>query len=169
MSAVVIDIRYAEHSDATAIADVHERSWSEAYAGILPAVALRQMVARHGPRHWVEVIGRRRNVLVLEVGGVIAGYATFGVARQRSHARTAEIYELYLLPEYQGIGGGRLLFEETCRTLKERGFTRLIVRALTENARALEFYERRGGEIRSMAQTLFGERRMPVAVFSFKL
>ncbi|WP_051630681.1 GNAT family N-acetyltransferase [Afifella pfennigii] len=169
MGALVIDIRYALHSDAAAIAEVHERSWSEAYAGILPAVALRQMIARHGPAHWVEVIGRRRNVLVLEIGGLIVGYSTFGLARQRSHARTAEIYELYLLPEYQGIGGGRLLFEETCRTLKERGFTRLLVRALTENARALEFYERRGGRVRSMAQTLFGDRRMPVAVFSFRL
>ncbi|MBZ8132769.1 GNAT family N-acetyltransferase [Afifella sp. IM 167] len=169
MSALVIDVRYAQHSDATAIADVHERSWGEAYAGILPAVALRQMIARHGPAHWVEVIGKRRNVLVLEVGGVIAGYSTFGLARQRSHARTAEIYELYLLPEYQGIGGGCLLFDDTCRTLKERGFTRLIVRALTENQRALEFYEHRGGRIRSMAQTMFGDRRMPVAVFSFRL
>ena len=50
--------------------------------------------------------------LVIEVAGVIAGYATLGLNRARSLPQEGEVYEIYLRPEYQGIGLGRILFGE---------------------------------------------------------
>lgn len=51
-------------------------------------------------------------MLVVEVAGVVAGYATLGLSRARGLPHDGEIYELYLRPEYQGIGLGSLLLRK---------------------------------------------------------
>ena len=63
---------------------------------------------------------------------------------------TGEIDELYLAPEYQGLGFGRRLFKAVRNDLADRDMDRLVVWALADNERACAFYERMGG--RSIAQ-----------------
>lgn len=145
MKTLSIDIRRADPQDADAIAGVHDRAWRGAYAGIIPHRALNAMIGRRGPRWWANAIRRSATVLVMEIGGEIAGYATLGRNRAKELRQGGEIYELYLSPEYQGIGLGRRLFQAAREMLAAHGFEGLVVWALEENTGAMSFYVGAGG------------------------
>jgi ribosomal protein S18 acetylase RimI-like enzyme len=145
MNTLTIDIRKAEAGDAAAIAEVHQAAWLGAYSGIIPHRALTGMVNRRGPDWWAGAIRRAATVLVIEIGGKLAGYATIGRNRARELSQQGEIYELYLRPEYQGIGLGRRLFSAAREKLTRSGLKGLVVWALEENSGALAFYEGAGG------------------------
>lgn len=147
MSTVPIELRRARLAEADAIADLHRDAWLQAYRGIIPAVALDRMVAARDGRWWGNTLARGNRVHVLEFDSVLAGYASFGPARQRRIAALGEIYELYLRPEYQGLGFGRRLFAHARRELGANRMPSVLVWALSANAPACHFYERIGGAI----------------------
>src|SRR3954467_1340838 len=126
MTTVTVDIRKAEPSDADAIADIHRTAWQGAYDGIIPHRALTAMINRRGSQWWANAIRRAATVLVVEIGGKVAGYATLGRNRARELAQQGEIYELYLRPEYQGIGLGSRLFAAAREKLKSHGLKGLV-------------------------------------------
>ncbi|SHO62392.1 Ribosomal protein S18 acetylase RimI [Pseudoxanthobacter soli DSM 19599] len=145
MKTGAIDIRRAVRGDAAAIADVHDEAWRQAYRGILPGAELERMIARRGPAWWDRAIRQRVSILVLGHEGNTAGYVTFGQSRARTLPYRGEIYELYLQPEYQGLGFGSKLFEAAKDALTSQGRRSLVVWALADNDVACAFYERRGG------------------------
>jgi GNAT superfamily N-acetyltransferase len=156
-------VRKAKVSDAGRLAEVFRDSWSFAYNGLIPALHLENMIRRRTLTWWRSAIRTGDAVLVLEVSGKVAGYATLGRSRRKG-AQTGEIYELYLDPLYQGLGFGEHLFE-ACRahmdTAKWRG---LIVWALLDNRGATTFYWRRGGRpVMSMMERIGGKRLEKVA------
>ena len=135
MTTLAIEIRPAEVPDAPALAAVHEASWREAYTGILPHRALTSSIARRNTAWWVRTV-RHAGVLVLEVGDKVVGYATFGRNRTGALPQGGEVYELYLLPEYQGVGLGRRLFKAALERLETVGAKGAIVWSIEENERA---------------------------------
>ena len=139
-----IAIRKARVSDAKALADIFAESWRLTYRGIIPHLHLESMIQRRGLEWWQNSLRTGDSVLVIEVSGKLAGYATLGVSRTRG-AQQGEIYELYLLPDYQGLGFGEHLFEACRHQLDLRKLKGLIVWALFENTPAIDFYWRRGG------------------------
>lgn len=145
MKTLAIEIRKAEPRDAGAIADVHESAWRGAYAGIIPHKALTSMINRRGRDWWANAIRRAASILVVEVGGKVAGYATLGRNRARELPQQGEVYELYLAPECQGIGLGTRLLDTARRRLAANGLKGMVVWALEENDGALSFYRGAGG------------------------
>ncbi len=138
-------IRSARASDAVAIAGVHDAAWREAYYGIIPGKALESMINRRGAAWWLSAIRSGSRILVLEFDGKVAGYVSFGRNRVAAIPYAGEIFELYLAPEYQGLGFGRRLFAAAREDLAAKGYLSTIVWALADNERALRFYERLGG------------------------
>ena len=145
MKTLTIDIRRAEPDDAAAIADVHAQSWQGAYGGIIPFRALNTMIGRRGTAWWSNAIRRAASVLVVEMGGDVVGYATLGRNRARELPQQGEIYELYIKPEYQGVGLGSRLFAAAKHKLASHGFSGLVVWALEDNINATGFYAGAGG------------------------
>jgi ribosomal protein S18 acetylase RimI-like enzyme len=145
MKTITIDIRRAELRDADAIAGVHHEAWQGAYAGIIPYKALTAMINRRGAPWWANAIRRAASILVVELGGEVVGYATLGRNRARELPQQGEIYELYLKPEYQGVGLGSRLFAAARDRLAAHGLSGLVVWALEENSNALGFYAGAGG------------------------
>ena len=165
MNTMTIGIRKAEPRDAEAIADVHQQAWRGAYSGIIPHRALNGMINRRGPQWWANAIRRAATVLVVEVGGKLAGYATIGRNRARELAQQGEIYELYLRPEYQGIGLGSRLFAAARERLAESGLIGMVVWALEENAGALSFYEGAGGRDIAEGVEIFDHKAVKKVAF----
>lgn len=165
MNTLTIDIRKADLKDASAIADVHQEAWRGAYAGIIPHHALTRMINRRGPDWWANAIRRAATVLVVEIGGKLAGYATIGRNRARELPQQGEIYELYLRPEYQGIGLGRRLFAEARARLDNSGMRGLVVWALEENSGALSFYEGAGGRDVAEGVEVFDQKALKKVAF----
>jgi ribosomal protein S18 acetylase RimI-like enzyme len=165
MKTLTIDIRKAELKDAAAIADVHQEAWRGAYSGIIPHRALTRMINRRGPDWWANAVRRAATILVIEIGGKLAGYATIGRNRARELSQQGEIYELYLRPEYQGIGLGSRLFAEARKRLARSGLRGLVVWALEENGGALSFYEGAGGRDVAEGVEVFDQRALRKIAF----
>jgi ribosomal protein S18 acetylase RimI-like enzyme len=163
----VISIRNARPADAEAIAEVHDAAWRDAYRGIIPGRELERMIARRGPRWWQAAISRGSRLVVLDFGGRIAGYASYGRNRVPAMPYSGEIFELYLSPEFQGLGMGRRLFEAARRDLNEHGYVSTLVWALADNDRALDFYTRLGGKIIRRAEERFGDETRGRVAFGF--
>ena len=163
----LVTVRTARSSDAGEIANVHDNSWREAYRGIIPGKELERMVLRRGPRWWQSAIKRGSNILVLDFDESIVGYATYGRNRTRGIPYRGEIFELYLTPEFQGLGFGRRLFKATRADLARYNCDTVVVWALEENTRAVEFYRHMGGVAIKRAPEKFGEEARERIAFGF--
>ena len=167
MKTLTIDIRHAEPGDAEAIAEVHHQSWNGAYSGIIPHKALNAMIARRGARWWSSAIRRVAAVLVVEMGGEIVGYATLGRNRANELPQQGEIYELYIAPEYQGVGLGTRLFAAARRKLADHGLKGLVVWALEDNGGALSFYQGAGGLDVAEGIEIFDQKALKKIAFTW--
>ncbi len=165
MNTLTIDIRKAEPRDAASIAEVHYEAWTGAYSGIIPHRALNKMIGRRGAEWWANAIRRAASVLVIEIGGKLAGYATIGKNRARELSQQGEIYELYLRPEYQGIGLGSRLFAEARKRLAASGLHGLVVWALEDNSGALSFYQGAGGRDVAEGVEVFDQKALKKIAF----
>jgi ribosomal protein S18 acetylase RimI-like enzyme len=168
MSDLLVSIRRAKPEDAAGLSKVFEEAWREAYQGIIPGVALEKLLARRGPRWWRSAIGRGRPLAVLDIGQGIAGYVSYGRCRDRSLPAEGEIDELYLAPEYQGIGFGRRLFRAVRNDLSDREMTKVAVWALADNERACAFYTRLGGRPIARIDERIGGVPLPKVAFLFR-
>lgn len=159
-------IRPGMPSDANALSEVFSASWSNAYLGIIPHFHLDGMIRRRNPEWWGAAIQSGAQLLVLQVASVIAGYATLGPARARSNFE-GEIFELYLAPEYQGLGFGERLFEACRHELDIGSLNGLIVWALADNTVATDFYWRRGGRPVGNAFERYGRSKLKKIAFAW--
>lgn len=165
MNTLTIDIRKAEPRDAEAIAGVHHEAWRGAYAGIIPHRALTTMLSRRGAAWWANAIGRAASVLVVEMGGEVVAYATLGRNRARELRQEGEIYELYVRPEYQGIGLGSRLFAAARARLAAHGLKGLVVWALEDNGNAVRFYAGSGGRDVAEGVEVFDQKALRKVAF----
>lgn len=160
----VITVRNARPGDARSIAAVHDAAWRDAYRGVIPGRELERMIARRGPTWWEAAIRRGSRIVVLEFDEAVEGYSSYGPNRVPSLPYQGEIYEIYLSPEFQGLGFGRQLFKAARADLSEHGYRSALVWALADNDRALAFYRSLGGRIVREAQEKFaGEYRKRLA------
>jgi len=167
MSTVLIEIRRAKASDAAAVADTHDEAWRGAYQGVIPGVELEKLVTRRGADWWDSAIRKGSRIAILAFGDKVAGYANYGRNRARSLFYDGEIYELYLRPEYQGLGFGRRLFTSARRDLAQSGLKSLVVWALADNDPATEFYRALGGKAVARSSERFGERSLDKVAFAW--
>jgi ribosomal protein S18 acetylase RimI-like enzyme len=159
-----ISVRLARPTDAAAVAAVHDSSWREAYRGIVPGRELERMVERRGPRWWRRAIDRGSRIAVLDFDDAVRGYVSYGHNRLAASPYRGEIFELYLAPEYQGVGFGRRLFDAARRDLVASRLEGLIVWALADNDRACGFYRHLGGiKVREMEERFDGALRQRFA------
>jgi len=168
MVKTLVTIRTARETDAEGIAEVHDAAWREAYLGIIPGRELDKMIARRGPQWWLSAIRRGSRLAVLDFDESIAGYASYGRNRVRSLPYEGEIFELYIAPEFQGLGFGKRLFNSALQDLIEHGYSSFIVWALAGNDRAISFYLRLGGKLVRETQERFGGETRARVAFAFE-
>jgi ribosomal protein S18 acetylase RimI-like enzyme len=167
MSTVLIEIRRARPSDAAAVAETHDDAWRVAYQGVIPGLELEKLIGRRGPDWWDSAIRKGSRISILAFGEKVAGYANYGRNRARSLFYDGEIYELYLRPEYQGLGFGRRLFTAVRRDLAQSGLKSLVVWALSDNDPAVEFYRALGGKAVARSSERFGGRSLDKVAFGW--
>ena len=145
MKTLSIEVRRAEPLDARAVAEAHRISWLHAYGGLIPHKALISMLERRGEDWWRRASRGPSTLLVLDIAGKIAGYATIGLNRAKALKQEGEIYEIYLLPEFQGTGLGGYMFRECRGILRGLGLKGLVAWCLEESAHAVTFFRATGG------------------------
>ncbi len=143
-------VRLAEAQDADAIGTIHMLSWKSTYAGIVQQAYLDKIDLK---KRIASAVKRIKNpetdcfVLFETSDQKIVGFAEVGPCREKNVDLDAELYAIYLLKDYQGSGGGKLLFEAAVQSTQLRKFSRLMVSVLEQNISSRKFYERMGGKL----------------------
>ena len=168
MSTTLIEIRRAKLADAKDVAQTHDEAWRAAYQGIIPGTELEKLINRRGPDWWDSAIRKGSRIALMQFGDKIAGYANYGRNRARSLYYDGEVYELYLKPEFQGLGFGRRLFTTARRDLTQSGLKSLVVWALSDNDPAVEFYRALGGRAVARSSERFGTKVLDKVAFAWQ-
>jgi ribosomal protein S18 acetylase RimI-like enzyme len=167
-STVLIEIRRARAADASSVAEAHDEAWRSAYRGIIPGPELEKLISRRGEAWWDGAIRKGSRVSLFMFGDAVAGYANYGRNRARSLSYDGEVYELYLRPEYQGLGFGRRLFTAARRDLLQSGMRSLVIWALSDNEPAVSFYRALGGQPVARSSEKFGDKVLDKIAFAWK-
>jgi ribosomal protein S18 acetylase RimI-like enzyme len=143
-----MQVRLATRLDLGALAEVHVRSWQEAYVGQVPQDHLDGLSIEQRTRAWtgtLDALDPRAAILVLVDDGTVVGFAHVCPSRDPGAGPgVGEITSIYLHPSQWRRGGGRALMSAALDALRQRGFTDAILWVLRTNVRAQRFYESTG-------------------------
>jgi ribosomal protein S18 acetylase RimI-like enzyme len=142
----MILIRAARRTDAAGIARVHERTWKEAYRGLLDGAYLSNLSERQLTPRWRSSLERRsedldEGVFVALAGQEIVGFVLCGASREAFAPWDAEISMVYVLKEHRGAGVGRGLMKTAADHCIRRGMFSGGLWVLRDNGQARDFYE----------------------------
>ena len=139
-------IQRAGIESSNAIATVHIDSWRATYRGHIPDDYLDQLSVSARTEFWKAELAREENrVFIAMHNDSICGFIHTGLARDEDlDDRTGEVYAVYLLSDFQGVGLGVKLWEEATRHLRNGGVTRCVAWVLDTNQTAISFYQRVG-------------------------
>ena len=134
-----MEIRFlSPDDDMYAVSNVYEQSWKYAYQNIIPQQYLDGIPAGR----WAKIAAE--NCLVAVEGGRIVGTSSICSSRWEKYGDYGEVISIYFLPEYMGKGYGKPLLERAVEELGRRGFRKVLLWVLEENARARHFYDKCG-------------------------
>lgn len=167
MKTVTTEIRLARLSDAPTVATVHDEAWRSAYRGLIPGAELEKLISRRGPGWWEAAIRKGNRIALLGFGDEVAGYANYGRNRARALTYDGEIYELYLRPQFMGLGLGRQLFQAARKDLNAHGLDSMVIWALSDNEAATRFYRAMGGRPVARSSETFGARSLDKTAFGW--
>jgi ribosomal protein S18 acetylase RimI-like enzyme len=142
-------VRDATVNDVEALADVHVRTWREAYSGKVSQQYLDQMDPsrrQHGWRQIPQDPGPAATLVAEDESDGVVGFIRVSPSRDPDTVAelVGEVQALYLLPEHWGHGVGQLLMEAGLRRLAEGGYREILLWVLATNDRARRFYEAGG-------------------------
>lgn len=153
-------IRPATAHDGAAIASIKWRAFGTSYRGVLPDAFLDGRDVVPPASFWTGRAmvppSRRHRLLVWGRPGRVFGYVDTGPAHPDDlspageagaadgSGAVGEVYELYVDPAVQGLGGGARLLAAGSEALDDAGFARLELSVVATNAGAQAFYRRQG-------------------------
>lgn len=140
-------IRPATPDDAHGIAVVHVRAWQQAYRGLMPQPVLDGLSIAEREAGWARLLAetpRASQTIVAEREGEIAGWASFGDARDAEAPGSGELWGIYAHPDAWSTGVGHALITAVEDALRSDDHETAYLWVLEGNARAASFYERHG-------------------------
>ena len=165
MRTELIGLRPARTCDCETLAAIRDDAWRVAYRGLIDGVELEKLILRRSPGWWQGAISRGVKILVLEIAGELAGYASYGTCRIPGHRGAGEIYELYLRPSHQGLGFGRELFAAARAELDAKDLDGLAVQVLSANEPACGFYQAIGGRLTGTSSMRTGAGKLDLSIY----
>ena len=144
----MVHIRRARLSDARGMAQVHVRTWQEAYRDSLPPAFLRALNTDARESFWrdeLRTLAPDRRPWVAEATGQVVGFVSSGATRdEAARPLTGEVYAIYVLPDCWDRGVGRTLLAHAEHDLIAHGYEQAVLWVLADNQRARTFYELAG-------------------------
>jgi ribosomal protein S18 acetylase RimI-like enzyme len=132
------DIRLARPDDLDGILEVGRQTWPPTYVPLVGEEYVRTGLARWWTPEGTNPSLNDGRVWVAEVGGRIVGMAMYGIAD-----RVAEVWKLYVLPDFQGQGIGRALLTSVIEAIRDT-VDQIVLAHMDGNVSAREFFERMG-------------------------
>ncbi len=142
-----IKIQIACPDDARGMQEVYYRTWLATYPNEQVGVTIDDIESKYADRFSDEKLLKRRGQLANPAPGhtfLVAkdGDAVVGLCYFIKTAEQNQLQAIYILPEYQGQGAGKLFWHEAEKYLD---FSRdIIVSVATYNTSAISFYNKLG-------------------------
>ena len=162
-------IRRADVSDADGIAEVHVRSWRDAYSDLLPPAEFDKRPVELRTEEWNARLSDPDFVVsVATADKQVLGFVGVRSAQEEDavSSATGELVYLYLVEDAWGQGIGRKLLEVGLDCLARRGFDRAVLWVLRDNERARRFYEANGWTHDGGSKDCFGGADAPAVRYS---
>lgn len=163
-------VRPATPQDVSGIARVHVDAWRETYRGILPAGFLQRLSYESREEQWRRALSdpssRTRLYVMQKKSGIIGGFVAVGPERGELEDYDGELYAIYLLERYQGLGYGRRLFAAGASALRDEGFHSMVLWVLEDNL-SRGFYEHLGGSVVARKMLPVGSVQYPAVAYGW--
>ena len=145
-STSVFPVRPAVLRDARAIAELHNATVQDAYRGLLGDVTVPVMAMDKRQAYWREAIEfAEPQVMAAMHGERIVGFVGFDRSRdEASRQTTGEITDIYVHPDFQGLGVGLSLWHSARQGLHDEGCIDVTLWMQARNKTALRFFELAG-------------------------
>lgn len=148
MNNACVTFREASLTDCEEVARVHVRAWQDSFRGIVPQAFLDRMSAAQRAEAFTQGFSAPfYRMYVAEMDGrSIVGFADFGEPRGEIDGYEAELYSIYILPEFQRQGVGQRLVELGVRFLLASDRRSMYLLTL-EASPYRKFYDKLGGQV----------------------
>jgi L-amino acid N-acyltransferase YncA len=139
-------VRPARPGDAARIAEIHVRSWQQAYRGLVPQDYLDAIDQNARQQLWAQSLAaadraRGGTFVIVDPADQILGFATARESRDEDAATdTGEVWAIYLATDSWRRGIGRTLMSAVTECLTDLDYAELTLWVLADNVRARHFY-----------------------------
>ncbi|MFZ2965143.1 MAG: N-acetyltransferase family protein [Rhodoglobus sp.] len=164
---MTVQLRPAHDRDLDAILAIHNEAIRNS-----PAIWYDEPVERSDREAWLaehEAMGHP--VIVAEVDGVVAGYASYGPWRPRSGYRYTVENSVYLDTEHRGQGLGRALLVDLIARARAAGLHMMVANIEASNVASIRLHEslgfERSGFIREVGRKY--DRWLDLAILQLRL
>jgi len=138
----VIEVEKADINDFELIHELAQNVWPQTYKDILTAEQIDYMFSMMYSReaYTDQIAVKGHHFLIIKEDDRYLGFASYEL---NYHYETTKIHKIYILPEAQGKGAGRILLSKIEDIAKRNGNTRLSLNVNRFNP-AIYFYEKTG-------------------------
>ena len=133
----------ASPSDALTIVKTRQKAWASTYRGIYPDDAIDRFDYEwHLKAEQQRLKNPNFHCFMVMDEAMCVGYYSYGTMRDQFW-----LHSLYLMPNYQGCGLGRRIFEIVKHACLDAGYHTMYLDCHPANHRALGFYLHMGGKV----------------------
>ncbi|MEP6951712.1 MAG: GNAT family N-acetyltransferase [Ginsengibacter sp.] len=136
-------IKSAGFSDLPLIHDLAHRIWPDAYGKILSPEQLQYMLGQIYSLASLQnqLVALKHTFILILDNNIPAGFASF--SPKEKNGTIYRLHKIYVLPQQQGAGTGKLLLAHVINSIKSLGATSLELNVNRYNKARL-FYEKQG-------------------------
>ena len=139
----MITLRLATLADVPFIREVSELTWPVSYKGVISEGQIRYMLdlMYSEPKIREAITDPNQAFWLAEENGKVLGFC--GIEHRYSNQAITRIHKLYILPDTQGSGLGKILVDHVEKEAKKQGNTTLHLNVNKKN-KAVGFYKKHG-------------------------
>lgn len=140
-----IILQKASEKDAEKLAKLHIKTWQITYQKIIPDEILNKLSIPERIKQWKKWLHSIDSITyIAKHNDDILGFISFGKERDNdfNDVDTAEIYALYVDPDYWQQNIGNLLMSKASHKLQKDGYEVVVLWVIEKNLIARKFYEK---------------------------
>ena len=166
-----MEFRKAYPTDAYLLVGIRNTVWKNTYYDLLPNSILYKMKSHMGEMvdHLRDqILENNRIIVALDDQKKVVGYIFYAKSQLDLYENAAEIREVFVLPDYQGKGIGRKLYELAKEEIKKLGYLSLVLCCPSVGSNK-EFFAHLGGKEKKIIEKDFFGYSILCCIYYFGL
>ena len=141
-------IRPLGEKDFDTVCGIVNENWKNVYSGYVnPLLLNSDGCAARTRRLKTDFVACRLSEYVWEEENRVSAMLSFGDTADADMAGAFEIWRIYVAPQFQRKGIGKMLMDFAEQEAEEQGYKEIVIWAFQNNHHAVSFYKKRGYSI----------------------